>query len=356
MLRRHFNSLALAALAPSASQPMHWADSSRLGRPYSKDPSVIRFRGRYLLYYSMPAAERNGAPSDWAVGIAESRNLTDWRKAAELLPSDGCEKKGLAAPCAKVIAGHVHLFYQTYGNGRADAICHAVSGDGLRFTRDPSNPIFHPTGNWTAGRAIDADVVEFDGKYFLYAATRDPAMKIQMLTGAVAEKSAGFGRNAWKQLADAPLLKPELPWEQDCIEAPSVVVRGGAMYMFYAGAYNNAPQQIGCARSRDGVHWDRLFATPLLRCGLPGSWNSSESGHPGVFVDDDGRTYLFYQGNNDNGRTWYISCARIEWRADEPAVLTGPAQSATAGRWTGLAKEDFRVPFRSSRVEKTGLV
>lgn len=325
MLRRHFNSLSLAALAPPAARPMHWADSSRLGRPYSKDPSVIRFRGRYLLFYSMPTRDNAGTLSDWAVGIAESRNLTDWRKVAELLPTGGYEKKGLAAPCAKVIASQVHLFYQTYGNGPKDAICHAVSDDGIHFTRDPSNPVFHPTGDWTAGRAIDADVVEFKGRWFLYAATRDPAMKIQMLTGAVAERSAGFGRNAWKQLAGYSILKPELPWEKDCIEAPSILVRDGAMYMFYAGAYNNAPQQIGCARSRDGIHWERLFTDPLLPCGQPGSWNSSESGHPGVFVDDDGQTYLFYQGNNDNGRTWYLSCAKIEWRAGKPIVLHAPA-------------------------------
>lgn len=31
--------------------------------------------------------------------------------------------------------------------------------------------------------------------------------------------------------------------------------------------------------------------------------NSSESEHPLAFHDDDGKYYLFYQGNNDNGET-----------------------------------------------------
>ena len=93
-----------------------------------------------------------------------------------------------------------------------------------------------------------------------------------------------------------------------------------ALYMFYAGGYNNAPQQIGCARSRDGVKWERRSPEPLLPNGPAGSWNSSESGHPGIFQDNDGQTYLFYQGNNDNGRTWYLSCAKIEWRGDQPSV------------------------------------
>ena len=85
--------------------------------------------------------------------------------------------------------------------------------------------------------------------------------------------------------------------------------------MFYAGAYNNAPQQIGVAISADAVHWKRLSDKPFLPVGAPGTWNGSESGHPGVFTDDDGQAYLFYQGNRDKGTTWYLSCARIRWNA-----------------------------------------
>jgi beta-1,2-mannobiose phosphorylase / 1,2-beta-oligomannan phosphorylase len=161
--------------------------------------------------------------------------------------------------------------------------------------------------------------VRFRNRWFLYAATRDPAMKVQMVTGAVSD--GGFGRDAWKQIGDGALLKPELGWEKDCIEAPTLVERAGALYMFYAGAYNNAPQQIGCARSTDGVRWERLSDRPLVAVGGEGSWNSSESGHPGAFVDSDGQTYLFYQGNNDKGRTWLLSFVKIGWKGDRPFVI-----------------------------------
>jgi beta-1,2-mannobiose phosphorylase / 1,2-beta-oligomannan phosphorylase len=316
--RREAIVLLAAAAGPAPWRPEPWGDSSRLGRPFSKDPSVIRFGGRCLLYYSMPG----GAGSEgWAIGIAESRDLAGWQKTGEIASERDYERKGICAPFAKLIAGEIHLFYQTYGNREKDAICHAVSKDGLRFERDPTNPVFRPTGNWNAGRAIDGEVVEFGGRWLLYAATRDPAMKVQMIVGAAAERGAGFGRDAWRMLADGPLLRPELPWERDCVEAPALVVRGGWLYMFYAGAYNNAPQQIGCARSRDGVRWERLSREPLLPAGPPGSWNSSESGHPGVFTDEDGATYLFYQGNDDRGRTWLVSCVRIGWNPGGPYVI-----------------------------------
>lgn len=318
MLRRHLPLILFPTLASTAPPAMRWADSSRIGRPYAKDPSVIHFGGRYLLYYSMPTKAEGNRLLDWAVGVAESRNRIDWKKVAEILPEQAPERKGLAAPFAKVIGNEVHLFYQTYGNGRSDAICHAVSKDGLRFTRNATNPIFAPVGTWNAGRAIDAEVVQFQGRWFLYAATRDPEMKVQMLVGAVSD--GGFDRSSWKMISDAPLLKPELDWERDCIEAPSVVVRGDTMFMFYAGGYNNDPQQIGCARSRDGIHWERLFREPLLANGKPGEWNSSESGHPGAFVDRNGQTYLFFQGNNDKGKTWFLSFVKIGWRKGLPFV------------------------------------
>jgi len=300
---------------------MQWADPSRNGKPFAKDPSVIKFGGRYLMYYSMAPSTNAALPKGWAIGIAESRNLTDWTKVAEVFPEQECEKKGICAPGARVIDGKVHIFYQTYGNGPRDAICHAVSDDGLRFTRDPSNPVFHPSGTWTAGRAIDADVIEHGDRLLLYYATRDPAMKIQMLGVAAADRKSDFSRKTWKQLTDAPILKPELPWETKCIEAASTIKRDGSIYMFYAGGYNNEPQQIGCAVSKDGIKFERLFIEkPLLPNGAPGDWNSSESGHPGVFVDEDGQTYLFYQGNNDKGKTWYLSWVKIAWKGGRPCV------------------------------------
>jgi hypothetical protein len=130
-----------------------------------------------------------------------------------------------------------------------------------------------------------------------------------------------YGRDAWTQLVDAPILKPELPWEQECIEAATLCEHDGLLYMFYAGAYNNKPQQIGVAASRDGIQWTRMSDKPLLPCGAPNEWNSSESGHPGVFIDDDGTGYLFFQGNNDRGKTWYLSKMHLRFDEDRPYLI-----------------------------------
>ena len=299
---------------------MMYADASR-GRPFSKDPDVVWFNGTYLMYFSIPPF-RDGRPNDgWNIGIAQSSDLTNWTKAGEIQPGGEYEKNGLCAPAAIVLKNQVHLFYQTYGNREKDAICHAFSSDGIHFTRNSTNPIFSPTGSWTCGRAIDADVFVKEKKLLLYFATRDTTFKIQMLGVASAPLHSDYGRSRWTQQCDSSILKPELPWEKTCIEAPAVFEHHNRYYMFYAGAYNNQPQQIGCAVSQDGISWTRISDQPVLPNGKPGEWNSSESGHPGVFVDGDGQQYLFFQGNNDFGKTWYLSKKRIEWKGDQPFLI-----------------------------------
>lgn len=304
---------------------MMYGDKAAGDKPFAKDPTVKRFRGKYFLYYSCLAPSRDSKQT-WRIGIATSDDLVTWKKIGTLNPEQQAESKGICAPGAVVIGNRIHLFYQTYGNKEKDAICHAWSDDGVHFTRDPTNPVFRPHGAWTCGRAIDADAIPFKDSLLLYFATRDPSYTIQMIGVAAAPLDSDFSRSRWKQLVDRPILEPNLPWEKKCIEAPSVIRDGDGLVMFYAGAYNNSPQQIGCARSSDGIHWKRIFKEPLLATGMPGSWNSSESGHPGIFADSGGKTYLFYQGNNDNGASWYLSKVALGWNKGFP-ILINPGKT-----------------------------
>lgn len=311
--------LVLLSASLFGQQKMMYGDTSRKGVPFSKDPHVIKFEGRYLMYFSIPPFEDKSNPiQGWNIGIAESTDLINWTKVGEITPAGDYESKGLCAPCARVYNNKVHLFYQTYGNGKNDAICHAVSLDGITFERDKTNPIFKPEGGWNCGRAIDAEVVKFNNRVLLFFATRDPDYEIQIQGVAAAPLTTNFNQIDWKQISDAPIMVPEYDWEGKCVEGASVIQRGNQLFMFYAGSYNNAPQQIGVAKSSDGIHWEKLSDQPFLANGKPGEWNSSESGHPHIFLDEDGKTYLFYQGNNNKGKTWLISNMEVFWNENGP--------------------------------------
>lgn len=294
---------------------MMFSDSSRLGRPFAKDPHVINWKDYYLMYYSIPKGNND---SGWGIGIAKSYNLIDWEKVGEVTPVAEYENKGICAPCALVLGDSIHLFYQTYGNGVDDAICHAISKDGINFIRNSTNPIFRPTGNWNCGRAIDAEVIRCSDSFLLYFATRDPSYKKQII-GVAQSYDSSFIKSSWKVLKDDAILYPTLKWEGECVEGASLIKRNGKYYMFYAGSYNNTPQQIGVAVSENGIEWKRIKTSPFLTNGEKNEWNSSESGHPHIFDDKKtGRSYLFYQGNNDNGMTWYISNIEIFWNENGP--------------------------------------
>ena len=47
--------------------------------------------------------------------------------------------------------------------------------------------------------------------------------------------------------------------------------------------------------------------------GEKGSWNEWESGHPGVFQDDDGQVYLFFQGKPTLKGDYLLSCAKVKF-------------------------------------------
>lgn len=302
-----------------------------------KDPSVVRFQGKYWMYYSAWLTD-----TKITVGVATSENLLNWTPQG-LLPLVGkIEANGIAAPGAFVWSNRIHLFYQSYNNGTNDCIQHAWSGDGLNFTRDASNPIVKPTGAWNSGRAIDAEVKVVGTNLFLYWATRDPQSVTQMLGVSMAPLHSDWSRPTWMQLStNGPLLQPCVPtaldqaaglsaaniaWEGKCIEAAALTERGANYYLFYAGGYNNAPQQIGVAVSRDGIQFQRMFqGVPLLKRGAKGTWNYSESGHPGLFRDADGRDYLFYQGDNlELKLEWRISMLPVNWKTVGPGQPDQP--------------------------------
>ncbi|MEJ2884426.1 family 43 glycosylhydrolase [Pedobacter sp. GR22-6] len=316
-----FTSLSIQGSA-QLKPKMYFTDTSSSEIRIAKDPVVLKFNGRYLMYYSKQRFQNTkDGMQGWNIGIAESKDLYNWKKIAEINPEANYEQRGLCAPGAMVKDGKVHLFYQTYGNGPKDAICHAWSSDGISFTRNASNPIFSPNGSWTNGRAIDAEIYFYKKQYFLYFATRDAAGKIQKQGVAVASAGTDFKREDWKQATNEAILAPALGWEGDCIEGASIIRRNNKLYMFYAGNYNNMPQQIGVAESKDGILWKRLSDLPFLKNGAAGTWNSSESGHPGIFEDENGQTYLFYQGNDNKGKTWYLSNVKIGWKKSGPYVL-----------------------------------
>ena len=303
------------------------------GKPFAKDPTVIRHGGRYLMYYSACGGSWHGA-------IAESTNLVDWVRVDDIEVEGAPFKGGWVAPCVKQFGGKIHLFAQSPVLGAGDEakrhnrLWHATSDDGIRFRIAPGNPVIAARNDWSIERAIDAEAYRVGDRMMMAFATRErPGGAVQQLGLSWAPYGSDYAADKWTELSvKGPILKPELPWEGHCIEAASVIRRKGIWYMFYAGAYNHERQQIGLAWSADGVNFTRWRDTPVLPHGTEGSWNAWESGHPGVFEDDDGQIYLFYQGKATLEGGYRLSCLRVEFMDDE-TFSADEMSSALDDRW-----------------------
>jgi len=336
---RAFEFMALAAVlfftacAPKPMKvvleplPMKYADSSRSKEyPIAKDPTVIRHGNEYLMYYSVmpfdPNPQKDSTPpkfDDWHSGIARSTDLVNWTRVGDLDLRDTQGKKiyGAVAPCVRKLDGKIHIFYQMAWEGTdgISNIWHATSEDGITFTNTCDRPIIVPETNWSIRRSIDAEVYRVGKKLILLFATRDTTATYQIMGMAEAPYGSDYGPDKWTLLTtDGPLMKPEYPWEMSCTEAPTVIKHKGIWYMFYAGAYNHEGQQIGLAISKDGYNYTRIAPDGLLFThGEPGTWNAAESGHPGVFLDDDGQAYLFFQGKATLTDNYYLSVCKVDF-------------------------------------------
>lgn len=296
---------------------MVYEDDSR-GFRCAEDPEVVRFGGRWFLYYTL-APGQGSRRLPWHIGVAVSDDLERWEKVGELKPADLAVENGVAPGSLIVIGDRLHLFYFTYGSGQHDSVCLATSDDGIRFTPHPRNPVFRAMGEWNCGRAISPHVVRVGDRLRMYCCTRDPEMSRQSIIVAEARLDGDLGPGRWTQLGWGEAFGPQEGWEHESTESPSVIERDGKFYMFYGGGYWTRPQQVGCALSEDGVRWSRL-AGPLLpyRAGVDGA--PLERASPSVFRDASGQDHLVVQESADRGQNWRVVSFPIDWQGGVPVL------------------------------------
>ena len=89
--------------------------------------------------------------SGWNIGIAESHDLITWEKVGEIVPEADAVYGEKWPVCPWCIGEKQQSTpYQTYGNSRMMPFA-TFSEDGIRFERNPTNPIFAPREVGIAG-------------------------------------------------------------------------------------------------------------------------------------------------------------------------------------------------------------
>ena len=83
--------------------------------------------------------------------------------------------------------------------------------------------------------------------------------------------------------------------------------------MMVAGAVTGGGCAMVSGSAAGGINYKRWSEKPVFPHGEKGSWNEWESGHPGVFQDDDGQVYLFFQGKPTLKGDYLLSCAKVKF-------------------------------------------
>jgi beta-1,2-mannobiose phosphorylase / 1,2-beta-oligomannan phosphorylase len=205
--------------------------------------------------------------------------------------------------------GTFHLWYTGYNDDRSATkfLGHATSPDGLRWTRDPANPIF--TKSWVE----DVCILHRDGLYYLFAEGKNdvahqltspdglhwtdlgsldirktdgtpislgpygtPTVWFEDGTWSLFYERGDQGvwlatskdRRIWTNVQDDPVLArgPE-PYDRAAVAVNQVVKRDGVYYVLYhANAHRPWKDwTTNIARSRDLVHWEKYPSNPILQ-------------------------------------------------------------------------------------------
>ncbi len=111
--------------------------------------------------------------------------------------------------------------------------------------------------------------------------------------------------STWEEAPKAsPVIDrgPEGAWDHYAVDNPFLLEVDGTLYCFYEGQdkplNESGHERIGLAVSRDGLHWKKHAANPILGVGEAGAFDSVVAKLP-VVISVDGTYYLFYSGRDD---------------------------------------------------------
>jgi len=147
----------------------------------------------------------------------------------------------------------------------------------LRAQSAYTNAVINP-GDYGLDSAADPFVLkDTDGMYYCY------------VTGAGFPVFSSRDLVNWKYIAKS-FPKARALWATANFWAPEVVKVGSYYYLNYtASETDDSPKRIGLARSKSPVGpFDDVSDVPFYSLGAKGCIDSD------IFIDDDGRTYLYY--------------------------------------------------------------
>jgi hypothetical protein len=140
---------------------------------YASIPAVIKNGSEYRMWY------RGFDSADYRIGHAASPDGIFWTKHSQnpimdIGPPGSWEEIHVSAPTVKRFKNIFDMWY-VGGDGASFRLGHAISNDGLNWTRNPSNPVLDlgPPGSWDDSIITICDIFKNDSSYTMWYSGHD---------------------------------------------------------------------------------------------------------------------------------------------------------------------------------------
>lgn len=188
--------------------------------------------------------------------------------------------------------GVYHMWY-TGQTWEQSYIFHAVSEDGVHFTRTGGEPVLKPELEWE-NTSVMCPSVEWDEARGVYRMWYSAGEQHEPNAIGYAESEDGL---RWRRSPVNPIFAadPDSQWERHKVTACHVFYHEDWYWMFYIGFFDESRAQIGMARSRNGITgWERSKLNPII-VPTAGGWDADACYKPYVLKVGD-RWMLWYNG------------------------------------------------------------
>ncbi len=231
----------------------------------------------------------------WRTGLATSADGVGWEKHGVILSPDPqtWESSYIAANGSALPCGDEICYWYEAGPRERLRVGLARSSDGRTWRKEPK-PVLEtgPYASWDEYDVADPYVIRIEPYFYLYYLGQDRARRQRL---GVARSKDGLH---WEKLRSNPVLEigDIGAFDEDALGEPAVWMAHGFYWMLYTGRDTAGNRRLGLARSTDGVHFQKL---PVVFGGTE-AWNSKVLCDPTVLVEGD--TVRVWFGGGDAAR------------------------------------------------------
>jgi predicted GH43/DUF377 family glycosyl hydrolase len=199
--------------------------------------------------------------------------------------------------------------------------------------------------NWTKKSYVLAPKPEtWEGSYIAANGSstfRDGQSYVWYVAGPESRPEIGYATTRKAVLSPGPRGS----FDESAVSDPYAIRIGDYWYMYYLGQDRARRQQIGLARSHDGIGWEKLRSNPVLEMSDPGGMDDRGLGEPAVWQSQGWYWMLFTGRDAHENRTLGIarSLDGVKWIRSEQIFRGDQA-------WNSKVLCDPTVLVRNGRV------